>query len=76
MGVGQAGGMATQLPPPTTDGPMGVGVAVLWAGLKREGVWLTGGLWGQCAVSWQLQAAQWHLCVLGGGRPGGGSGHT
>mgnify|MGYP005786793493 FL=1 len=40
MGVGQAGGMATQLPPPTTDGPMGVGVAVLWAGLKREGAWL------------------------------------
>ena len=40
MGVGQAGGMATQLPPPTTDGPMGVGVAVLWAGLKRKGAWL------------------------------------
>ena len=34
--------MAKQLPPPTTDRPMGGGVAVLWAGLKREGAWLTG----------------------------------
>ena len=39
--MGQAGGVAKQPPPPTTDGPMGVGVAVLWAGLTREGAWLT-----------------------------------
>ena len=40
MGVGQDGGVVKQPPPPTTDGPMGWGVAVLWAGLKWEGAWL------------------------------------